>query len=77
MGEYVGDATEKVLGAMQGMFNERDVKIEKLSEDVSDVKQDIKFMHRDIKDIEAEMSDKPSRKQFEVLKSKFDNYPTV
>lgn len=69
IGEYVGDGIDKVLGAMQEMFDERDIKIEQLSKDVSNVKQDIKFMHQDLKDLEVEFSTKPSRKQFEELKT--------
>lgn len=77
VGEYVGDATEKVTGAMQEMFDERDVKINQLTVSVDNVKRDVKFMHQDIKDIVTDMSDKPSRKQFETFKSSFSNYPTV
>lgn len=75
--EYVGDATDKILGTMQTMFNERDVKIDQLSKDMTDVKQDIKFMHQDIKDLEVDFSDKPSKHQFEEFKSKFKNYTTL
>lgn len=77
MGEYVGDATEKVIGAMQEMFDERDVKINQLTVSLDDVKRDVKFMHQDIKDLEVDFSDKPSKRQFEEFKSKFDNYPTL
>ncbi len=73
----MGDMANTILNGVQSMFDERDTKIEKLSKDILEVKSDIKFMHQDIKDIEAEMSDKPSRKQFEEFKSKFDNYPMV
>lgn len=52
-------------------------KIDVISNDLADVKQDIKFIRHDISDIEAEMSSKPSRKQFDEFKSSFKNYPTV
>ncbi len=53
-------------------FNETNQKINDLSKDMKDVKQDIKFLHQDFKDLETELSNKPSRKQFEELKSRFD-----
>lgn len=84
IGKYVGDATDNVLGTMQEMFDERDVtlkdhtnKLDKLSKDMTDVKQDIKFIRQDIKDLNVDFSDKPSRKQFEEFKSSFKNYPMV
>ena len=48
-----------------------------LSSDVKDIKQDIKFVRQDIKDLGDELSNRPSRSQFEELKTKFDNYLTV
>lgn len=52
-------------------------KIDSLSRDMTDVKQDIKFLHQDVKDIVTDMSNKPSRAQFETFKSSFKNYPTL
>ena len=80
----MGDMANTILNGVQSMFDERDIvlkdhtnKLDKLSNDITDVKQDIKFLHQDVKDIVTDMSDKPSRAQFETFKSKFDNYPTV
>lgn len=73
----LSEFSDVILETIDTNSNEENQKFDVLSKDISDVKQDIKFIRHDISDIEAEMSNKPSRKQFEEFKSKFDNYPMV
>lgn len=73
----LSEASDAILHTIDANRDEANQKFETLSKDMKDVKQDIKFIRHDISDIEAEMSLKPSRKQFEEFKSKFDNYPTL
>jgi len=73
----LSEASDAILQTIDTNHNEANQKFNKLSKDVRDVKQDIRFLHQDFKDLETELSNKPSKKQFEEFKSKFDNYPTV
>jgi hypothetical protein len=80
----IGDMANTILNGVQSMFDERDItlkkhtsKLDELSKNMIEVKQEIKFIHQDIKDLEVDFSDKPSRKQFEEFKSSFKNYPVV
>src|SRR3989339_892374 len=68
----LSEFSDVVLETIDINHNETNQKINDLSKDMKDVKQDIKFLHQDFKDLETELSNKPSRKQFEELKSRFD-----
>ena len=45
-----------------------------LKEEIEPVKNDITFIKRDVRDIKVEISDTPSRREFNDLKGRVDKY---
>ena len=58
---------DKLFGGLKTEMNRRFDKVE----------TDITFIKRDIRDIKAELSDTPSRREFNELKTKVDRYHPV
>ena|SRR5260221_474412 len=77
--EIVVEATDAILTGMEKMlenlvtkeeFNKR---LGKVDNELAEIKSDIHVIKDDTKNIEADMSVLPSRKEFNELKSKVDN----
>lgn len=73
----LSEASDAILHTIDTNRDEANQKFEEVIKKVDKLSTDVKFMHQDLKDIVTDMSDKPSRKQFETFKSQFDNYPTL
>lgn len=81
--DRLGEATNVILNTMEEKFaEERDYNTKtftaktELQYTKDELKTEISWTRNDIKDLEALLSDKPNRKQFEEYKFKVDNFMT-
>ena len=72
----MSEMSDAILAGMDKMFREERKFNQKTFATKDDLKREVSWLRDDIKGLEAELSDKPSREQFKELKSKVDVYLT-
>ena len=71
----VNSAVETLLAGMDNLYKMFKNELEKrLKQELEPIKNDIVFIKRDIKDIKAELSSTPSRREFNNLKEKVERF---
>lgn len=73
----LSEFSDVVIETIDTNRDEANQKFDLVIKKIDDLSTDVKFMHQNLKDIVTDMSDKPSKRQFEDFKSSFKNYPTV
>jgi len=70
----LNDAVDVILRGMDKLFNGLKTEMNKRFDSVE---SDITFIKRDIRDIKVELSDTPSRREFNGLKTRVDKYHPI
>lgn len=79
--EVVGEASKAILEGMDTMFGERDKRFNSIENTLKDntkrldkIESEVFFIKQDVKDIKADLSDTPSRREFNDLKTKVEEH---
>lgn len=72
--EYVGEGIDAILAGVEKMFGEQDKRNEKKFATKEDLKREAGFLKDEINGLKADLSNTPSRREFEELKARVDKY---
>lgn len=71
------DAVETILKGIERMFEEQDKRNEKKFATKEDLKREASWLRDDINGLKADLSDTPTKKEFNELKGRVDKYHPV
>lgn len=75
--EIVMDASDTILNGVDVMFKEQDGRDEKKFTTKEDLKREVSWLRDDINGLKTDLSDIPTKKEFNELKGRVDKYHPV